>query len=147
MFTQHPVTQSHRKLQEVVPDGWQMVSPSIGIEVWVEHSDVDGLLDALGGPVIFPVEGLYTLHGETWGSGLPSRCRFSNTMDVIQLGHWCSWFLFQGSSGTMGVAPASNQATPSGSCWVPPKIKTRKVKLVVWCIGLTVRLGKMTGNT
>ena len=44
-----------------------MLSPSIGIEVWVEHPDVDGLLDAPGGPVIFLVEDLYTLHGDPLG--------------------------------------------------------------------------------
>ena len=33
------------------------------IEIWVEHSYVDGLPTAPGGPVIFSVEDLYTLHG------------------------------------------------------------------------------------
>ena len=33
-----------------------MVSPSIGIEVRVEYPDVDGLLDAPGGLVIFLVK-------------------------------------------------------------------------------------------
>ena len=42
----------------------QVVSPSICIEVWVEHSDVDGLLDTPGGPVSFPVKDLYILHGD-----------------------------------------------------------------------------------
>ena len=40
--------------------GGQVASPSIGIEVRVEHSYVDGLLDAHGGPFIFtlmPMEG------------------------------------------------------------------------------------------
>ena len=41
-----------------------MVSPSIGIEVQVEHSDVDGLLDDPDYLVIFPVEDLYTLYGD-----------------------------------------------------------------------------------
>ena len=41
-----------------------VVSPSIRVEVQAEHSNIDGPLDAPGGPVIFPVEGLCTLHGD-----------------------------------------------------------------------------------
>ena len=40
------------------------MSPSTNIEVQVEHSDVDGLLDAPSGPVIFEVEDMYTIHGD-----------------------------------------------------------------------------------
>ena len=46
----------------------------------------------------------------------------------------------------MGVAPASCLATPSVSCWCLPKMVPRKKKLVVRCIGLTVRVGKRIGN-
>ena len=40
------------------------MSPSIGIQVRVEHPNVDGLLDTQGGLLIFPVENLFTLHGD-----------------------------------------------------------------------------------
>ena len=42
--------------------GGRWCSLSIGIAMWVEYSDVDGLLHASGGLVIFSVEDLYTLH-------------------------------------------------------------------------------------
>ena len=45
----------------VVPDGVSC------IEVWVEHSDVDGLLDVPDGLIILPVEDLYTLHRDLVG--------------------------------------------------------------------------------
>ena len=38
--------------------------PSIGIEVRMEHSDVDSLIDALGGLVIFQVKDRYTLYAD-----------------------------------------------------------------------------------
>ena len=43
-------------------DRWCL--PPNGTEARVEHSDVNGLLNAPGGLVILPVEDLYTLHGD-----------------------------------------------------------------------------------
>ena len=60
MFTQHPVTLAHRK---PCPRWGKGVSPSISIKVWVAHLDVDQLLDAPGGQVIFTLQDLITLHG------------------------------------------------------------------------------------
>ena len=54
MFMQSPVT-SRRLFQ--MGDKW-CLPPSIGIEVWVEHPDVDGHIDASGGPVISLVKDL-----------------------------------------------------------------------------------------
>ena len=39
------------------------MSPFIGIEVRVGYFDIDGLLDAPGGLIIFLVQHLYTFHG------------------------------------------------------------------------------------
>ena len=45
--------------------GTQVVSPLIGIEVKVGYFDIDELLDAPGGLIIFLVDRLYTFHGVT----------------------------------------------------------------------------------
>ena len=68
--------------------GWVVVvggSPSIRIEVQVEHSDVDGILNAPGGiyMIIFSVEDLYTLDGD-----LVALPRIK--VQVLQY-HRCSW--------------------------------------------------------
>lgn len=44
--------------------GVQVVFSSIGIEAWVEHSDVNGLLHVPGGAVIFQVKDLCTAQGD-----------------------------------------------------------------------------------
>ena len=49
---------------DVVPDGGQVVSLSITIEFWVDHSVVDGSLDAPCGPIIFPVSTLTVSMGQ-----------------------------------------------------------------------------------
>ena len=59
------------------------VFPSISIEIRVEHSDVDGLLDAPGHLVIFLVEGLYTLHGDLVVWQAPKALQLSFHLPVI----------------------------------------------------------------
>ena len=55
--------ETSRRLYQTEGVGW-VVSLSMDIEVWGEHSDIDELIDAPGDPIILLVEDLYTLHGD-----------------------------------------------------------------------------------
>ena len=80
-----------RRWQSIEGDLYKKLISPIGIEVWVEHSDVDGLLDCPGGPVIFPFEDLYTLQDDLVVCPPIKVQELRHHRSDVQLGCWCSW--------------------------------------------------------